>query len=180
VINALQLTTPDVGAVSRSMLGVLAVVAVAVASGSPSAAVWAAGAAAIAGSIAMQDSPAGRVPLVLAVSLQMGVVVLVGALVASYNAVFVAVVAVWCFAAGIQWALGSKPGLVATAASALLVISPPVAPSVDAVVLATGLTVAAGCVQAAPIAVWPHQRWRGQRDALPRAGRRRPPHRGRP
>jgi hypothetical protein len=47
VINALQLTTPDVGAVSRSMLGVLAVVAGAVASGCPSAAVWAAGAAAI-------------------------------------------------------------------------------------------------------------------------------------
>ncbi len=33
MINALQLTTPDVGSVSRSMLGVLAVVAVAVASG---------------------------------------------------------------------------------------------------------------------------------------------------
>ncbi|MDT5173596.1 MAG: hypothetical protein QOG37_847, partial [Mycobacterium sp.] len=121
VINALQLTTPDVGAVSRSMLGVLAVVAVAVASGSPSAAVWAAGAAAIAGAIAMQDSPAGRVPLVIVVSLQMGAVVLLGALIASYNAVFIAVVAVWCFAAGMQWALGSKAGMVAAATAALLV-----------------------------------------------------------
>lgn len=171
MINALQLTTPDAGAVSRSMLGVLAVVAVAVASGSASAAVWAAGAAAIAGAIALQDSPAGRVPLVMAVSLQMGAVVLLGALTASYNVVFIAVVAVWCFAAGMQWALGSNPGLVATATAALLVISPPVAPTMTAVVMSTVLTVAAGCVQAALIAVWPPQRWRGQRDALTRAHR---------
>src|SRR4029077_19792392 len=33
------------------------------------------------------------------------------------------------------------------------------------------LTVAAGCVQAALIAVWPPQRWREQRDALTRAHR---------
>ncbi|MBW8711909.1 MAG: hypothetical protein JF631_12915 [Mycobacterium sp.] len=70
VIDSLRLTTPDVGAVSRSLLGVLAMTAVALASASPSAAVWAASAAAIAGAIAMQDSPAGRVPLVIAVSLQ--------------------------------------------------------------------------------------------------------------
>ncbi len=171
VINALQLTTPDVGAVSRSMLGVLAVVAVAMASGSPSAAVWASGAAAIAGAIGMQDSPAGRVSLVIVVSLQMGAVVLLGALIASYSGVFIAVVAVWCFAAGMQWALGSRPGLVAAATAALLVISPPVAPSFAGVVLSTVLTVAAGCVQAVLIAVWPPQRWRGQRDALTRAYR---------
>ena len=172
VMHALQLTTPDLGAVARSLLGVLAVVAVALASGNPAAAVWAAGAAAIAGAIAMQDSPAGRVPLVIVVSLQLGAVVFLGALTASYNAVFIAVVAVWCFAAGMQWALGSGPGLVAAAAAALLVISPPVAPSLTALVSSTLLTVAAGCVQAALIAVWPPARWRVQRDALTRAYRR--------
>ncbi|MBW8711910.1 MAG: FUSC family protein, partial [Mycobacterium sp.] len=70
-----------------------------------------------------------------------------------------------------QWALGSKPGLVATASAALLVIAPPVAPSPTAVVFSTLLTVAAGCIQAALIAVWPPQRWRVQRDALTRAYR---------
>jgi uncharacterized membrane protein YccC len=40
---------------------------------------------------------------------------------------------------------------------------------VKAVVFATLLTVAAGCVQAALIAAWPPQRWRVQRDALTRA-----------
>ena len=94
--------------------------AVALASVSPSAAVWASGAAVIAGAIAMQDSPAGRVPLVIVVSLQMGAVVFLGSLTASYNVVFIVVVAVWCFAAGMHWALGIKPGLVAAAITALL------------------------------------------------------------
>src|SRR3954447_8535494 len=171
VIDSLRLTTPDVGAVSRSLLGVLAMTAVALASAPPSAAVWASGAAAIAGAIAMQDSPAGRVPVVILVSLQMGAAVFLGALTASYNVVFIVVVAVWCFTAGMQSALGSKAGLVAAATAAMLVITPPVPPSLTAVVFATVLTVAAGCVQAALIAVWPPQRWRVQRDALTRAYR---------
>ena len=171
MIDALRVTTPDVGAVARSLLGVLAMAAVALGSASPSAAVWAAGAAAIAGAIAMQDSPAGRVQLVIVVSLQMGAAVFLGALTASHNVVFLCVVAVWCFAAGMQWALGGKPGLVAAAATGLLVVSPPVAPSLTAVVFSTLLTVAAGCVQAALIAVWPPKRWRVQRDALTRAYR---------
>jgi uncharacterized membrane protein YccC len=119
----------------------------------------------------MQDSPAGRVSLVIVVSLELGAVVFLGAVTASYAAVFIAAVAIWCFAAGMQWALGSKPALVAAAGAALLVISPPVAPTVSAVVFATLLTVAAGCIQAALIAVWPPQRWRVQRDALTRAYR---------
>ena len=169
--RALRLTTPDVGAVARSLLGVLAMAAVAMASASPSAAVWASSAAAIAGAIAMQDSPAGRVPLVIAVSLQLGAVVFLGAVTASYYPVFIVVVAIWCFAAGMQWALGSRPALVAAAGAALLVISPPVAPTVSAVVFSALLTVAAGCIQAALIAVWPPQRWRVQRDALTRVYR---------
>ena len=69
---------------------------------------WAAGAAAIAGAIALQDSPGGRVPLVIVVSLQMGAAVFLGALTAAYAFVFVVVVAVWCLAAGMQWALGEQ------------------------------------------------------------------------
>ena len=73
-------TAPDFGAVARSLLGVLAIAAVALAFNSPVAAVWAAGAAAIAGAVSLQDSPGGRVPLVLGTSLQMGVAVLVASL----------------------------------------------------------------------------------------------------
>ena len=165
-IDALRLNTPDAGAVARSLLGVLAVAAVALYWNSPTSAVWAAGAAAIAGAIALQDSPGGRVPLVIVVSLQMGAAVFLGTLTAPYQFVFIGVVGLWCFAAGMQWALGGNAGLVAAAASALLVIAPPEQPSLWGVVVPTALTIGAGCVQAALVAVWPPQRWRVQRDAL--------------
>src|SRR4029078_1562543 len=97
----------------------------------------------------MRDSPAGRVPLVILASLQMGAAVFLGALTGSYNVVFIVVEAVWCFTADMQSGLGSKAGLVAAASAALLVIAPPVAPSLTAVVVATLLTVAAGWVQCA-------------------------------
>lgn len=171
VFDALRPTTPDLGAVARSLLGVLAITAVALVVDSGAAAVWAAGGAAIAGAIGLQDSPGGRVQLVIAVSLQMSAAVFLGALTASSDFVFVGVAAVWCFAAGMQWALGNNAGLVAAAATALLVVAPPLAPSVSSVVVPTGLTFAAGCVQAALIAVWPPHRWRVQRDALTRAYR---------
>ncbi|HKP41821.1 FUSC family protein [Mycobacterium sp.] len=170
-IDALRLTTPDIGAVSRSALGVLAIAAVALATGSGSTAVWAAAAAAIAGGIALQDRPGGRVPLVITISVQMGAAVFLGALTASYTVVFITVVGLWCFGAGMQWALGANPGLVGAATAALLVVAPPTAPSTTWVVASTVLTVLAGCVQAALIAVWPPQRWRVQRDALARTYR---------
>lgn len=169
--RALRLTTQDIGAVARSVLGVLAIAAVALATGSGSTAVWAAAAAAIAGGIALQDSPGGRVPLVIVISTQMGAAIFLGALTASYTPIFIVVVALWCFAAGMQWALGSNPGLVGAATAALLVVAPPTAPSASWVLLSTVLTVLAGGLQAALIAVFPPQRWRVQRDALARTYR---------
>ncbi len=166
VFDALRPTTPDVGAVTRSLLGVLAMAALALLLDSGAAAVWAAAAGAIGGAIALQDSPGGRVQLVVVVSLQMGFAVLLGSLTSAYDLVFVIVVALWCLAAGVQWALGSNAGLVAAAASALLVVAPPSPPSLSSVVVPTILTITAGCVQAALIAVWPPHRWKAQRDAL--------------
>ena len=171
VVEALRPTTPDIGAVARSLLGVLAMAAVGLAAGSGAAAVWAAGASAIAGAVALQDGPGGRPPLVIMMSLQMGAAVLLGALTSSYDLLFVVVVAAWCLAAGMQSALGGHAGLVATAASALLVIAPPEPPSWSGVLVPTTLVIAAGCVQAALIAVWPPQRWRVRRAAMTTAYR---------
>jgi uncharacterized membrane protein YccC len=162
---------PDVSAVARSLLGVLVVVAVALQWGSPGAAVSAAGSAAIAGATALQDSPRGRIHLVVAVSLQMGLAVLVGSLTSAYSGMFVAVVAVWCFAAGMQWALGANAGLVGAASSALLVTPPQLSVSPSAAVTSAALAVVGGLTQAALIAVWPRHRWRVQRDALMNAYR---------
>ncbi|HYJ56710.1 MAG TPA: FUSC family protein, partial [Mycobacterium sp.] len=62
---------PDLAAVLRSLIGVVAVAMIALHWGAPGSATAAAGAAAIAGAAALQDSPRGRIPLVVAVSLLM-------------------------------------------------------------------------------------------------------------
>jgi len=166
VFGALKPPTPDIGAVVRSLLGVLAMAILALAIDSGAAAVWTAGAGIVCGAIALQDSPGGRVQLVVIVALQMGGAVFVGALTSAYSILFIVVAAIWSLAAGMQWALGGHAGLVAAGGTALLILAPSDAPSVTSVALPTILTIAAGCVQAALIAVWPPQRWRTQSDAL--------------
>ncbi|MDR7290256.1 putative membrane protein YccC [Mycolicibacterium senegalense] len=169
--DALRLGTPDAGAVLRSLIGVLAVTAVAMAWGSGATAMWTLSGGVIAGAIALQRSPGGRIPLVVTGSVELAIAVLLGTLAGGHSPTFVAVVALWCFAAGMQWSLGANAGLVASAASALLVLAPPVAPTVGQVILAPFLVVLAGVVQAVLIAVWPPRRWRAQREGLTRAYR---------
>nr|WP_090342001.1 FUSC family protein [Mycolicibacterium malmesburyense] len=160
---------PEPGAVTRSLLGVLAIASLALLWGSGAAAVWVAGAGAVAGAVALQDSPGGRIARVLVVAAQMSAAVFLGALLSSYNVLFVLALALWCFGAGLQWAVGNNAGLVAAAGGALLSIAPPLAPSASSVLIPTVLTVAAGGLQAGLIAVWPPQRWRTQREALAEA-----------
>jgi uncharacterized membrane protein YccC len=160
----LRLHLPDNGAVARSLLGVLAFAAIALYWGPPGAATSAAAAGAIAGAIALQDNPLGRIPIVLAVSLELGVAVLAGGLSAPYTVLFVAVVALWCFFAGMHWAVGAPAGLIAGAAGVLLVIQQPQPAS--AAIASALLAVIAGLTQAALISVWPPRRWRLDREAL--------------
>lgn len=159
------------GAVARSLIGVLAMAAVALWWGSGTTAMWTVSAGVIAGAIALQRSPGGRVPLIVTASLELAVAVLLGVLAGSHSLVFVVVVALWCFAAGMQWSLGANAGLVASAASALLVIAPAAVPSLGDAVLAPALVFVAGVLQALLIAVWPPRRWRTQREGLTRAYR---------
>lgn len=166
VTNALglRLNLPDNGAVARSLLGVLVLTAVALLWGPPGAATSTAAACAIAGAIALQDNPLGRIPIVVAVSVELGIAVLAGGLTAGYSVVFVVVIALWCFFAGMQWAVGAPAGLLAGASGLLLVIQHP-QPALAAVASAL-LAVVAGLTQAALIAVWPPRRWRLEREAL--------------
>jgi uncharacterized membrane protein YccC len=168
---ALRPTMPDVGGVVRSLLGVLLVAAAGLHWGGTSAATAAAGAAAIAGATALQDSPRGRIALVMGVSVVMGGAVLLASTFSSYGFVFTAVVGMWCFAAGMAWAVSANAGLVAAAGSALLVTLPPTEPTWSGTVTATALAVAGGLAQAALVAIWPRRRWRIQRDGLARAYR---------
>ncbi|OBK73938.1 fusaric acid resistance protein [Mycobacterium sp. 1164985.4] len=168
-MDALRPAMPEPGAVCRSLLGVLAVASITLLWNSGATAVWVAGAAAVAGAVALQDSPGGRIARVLIVTAQMSAAVFIGALLSSFDVAFVAALAVWCFGAGLQWAVGNNAGLVAAAGGALLAIAPPLAPTASSVLIPTALTIAAGALQAGLIAVWPPQRWRAQRGALAEA-----------
>jgi uncharacterized membrane protein YccC len=172
VIKGLVLPTmPDAGGVVRSLLGVLLVAGAGLHWGGPSAAGAAAGAAAIAGATALQDSPRGRLPLVVGVTAVMGAAVLLASTFSSFGPLFTAVVALWCFAAGTAWAVSANAGVIAAAGSALLVTLPPTAPTWSGVGTATVLAVVGGLIQAALVAIWPRRRWRVQRDGLARAYR---------
>ena len=160
----LRLRLPDNGAVARSLLGVLVLTAVALLWGPVGAATSTAAAGAIAGAIALQDNPLGRIPIVFAVSVELGIAVLAGGLTAGYSIVFVIVIALWCFFAGMQWAVGAPAGLLAGASGLLLVIQHP-QPALAALASAH-FAVAAGLTQTALIVVWPPRRWRLEREAL--------------
>jgi uncharacterized membrane protein YccC len=166
---AVRPTLPDIGAVVRSLLGVLIVAGAALHWGGAGAATAAAGAAAIAGAVALQDSPRGRFRLVVCVSLAMGAAVLLAAWFGRYGLVFAELVAAWCFGAGMAWAVSANAGLVAAAATALLVVTSPAVPAWPGAATAAGLAVLGGLVQALLIASWPRRRWRTQRSALSRA-----------
>jgi uncharacterized membrane protein YccC len=160
----LRLNLPDNGAVARSLLAVLVLGAAALFLGPTGAATAAAAAGAIAGAVALQDNPLGRIPMVVAVSAALGVAVLAGGLSSGYSVLFVIVVALWGFLAGMGWAVAAPAGLIAGAAGILLVIQAP--QPVVAAVLSALFAVVSGLVQAALIAVWPPHRWRTERDAL--------------
>lgn len=165
----LRLTLYDVGAVARSLAGVLVVVLLAAWVDSAAAAVSAGAAAVVAGASALQDSPRGRFPTVVVVSLEMTLAVLLGALTEDNSIAFVAAVALWCVATGLHWAVSANAGLVAAAGAALLLITAPAAHTVGSILTTAALALAGGLSQALLIAVWPQRRWRDQRSALTHA-----------
>ena len=166
---ALRLATPDLGAVGRSLLGVMVAAGAGLSWGVAGAATAAAGSAVIAGVTALQDSPRGPLAVVTATSFEMGAAVLLGTATSSEGVLFVLAAAAWCFLAGLQWAVSARAGLIATAGGALLVTAPPVSPTPGSVAVAALLAIFGGLVQAALIGLWPRRRWRMQRDALTRA-----------
>ena len=157
---------PDLAAIVRSLLGVVAVAVIALNWGPSGSATAITAAAAIAGATALQDSPRGRILLVVVVSLLMGCAVLVGALASANSMVFVGTVALWCFGSALPWGLGANAGRIAAASAALMVITAPAAPTLSSTLGASALVVAGGLLQAALIGLWPRRRWRAQREAL--------------
>ncbi|MGK2903288.1 MAG: FUSC family protein [Mycobacterium sp.] len=164
-----RLTLCDVGTVARSVAGVLAIVLLAASVSSIAVAVSAGAASIVAGASALHDSPRSRFPTVVVISVEMAVAVLLGALTQGNSIAFLAVVALWCVAAGMHWAISANAGLVAAAGAALMLITTPVAQTAGSILAPAALVLAGGLSQAMLIAVWPQRRWRAQRTALTRA-----------
>lgn len=165
----LRLTLYDGGAVLRSLAGVLVIVLLASWLSSPGVAVSAGVAAVVAGASALQDSPRSRFPTVVVVSLEMALAVLLGALTEGSTIALVIVVALWCVAAGLHWAISANAGLVAAAGAALILMTAPATHTAGSVAAAVALALLGGLSQAALIALRPQRRWRVQRSALNRA-----------
>jgi uncharacterized membrane protein YccC len=165
------LTLYEFGAVARSLLGVLAVAALALYLGTPGSAIAAGGAGALAGATALQDSPRSRIPVVLTVSAETALAVAVGGLTGQWAPLFLIAVAAWCFLAGMQWALSANAGMLASGAAVLLVTASATADTGTAALTSAGLALLGGLTQAVLIAVWPQRRWRNQSEALTQAYR---------
>ena len=159
---------PYVGEVFRSLIGVLLAALAAwhwAPIGVAGMAVAAVGGAAVAGAVALHDSPHARVPLVIGVALGIGMTVLIGALTSASNPAFLIVVVAACLSAGMCWAISRNAGLVATASCVVLVTCPPT-PDGWSALRAAALATAAGLLQVVLVAAWPRQRWKDQRRAL--------------
>ena len=89
--------------------------------GPAGAATSTAAAGAIAGAIALQDNPLGRIPIVPQCPSSWVSPCCPEGCFAGYSIVFVIVIALWCFFAGMQWAVGAPAGLLAAASGLLLV-----------------------------------------------------------
>ncbi|WP_051939452.1 FUSC family protein [Phaeacidiphilus oryzae] len=113
-----------------------------------------------------QSSFRPRPLLALVSAVGLGASTFVGYLASTQPAVFVLVLALWTFAAGMAWALGPTSGMIAaqTVASMLVVVSLPV--SVLSAVDHALVILAAGLAQALLVLVWPIRTWGRQRDAL--------------
>ncbi|WP_063774824.1 FUSC family protein [Kitasatospora azatica] len=120
----------------------------------------------IAGTATFQRSFRPRRSLAVAAGIGLGVSTFLGYLAVGVPGLFPVLLAAWCFAAGLAWALGPTAGVVAanTVTVMLVVVQLPV--SVPTALGHALLCTLGGVVQALVITVFPVKAWGAQRDAL--------------
>ncbi|MFC9294429.1 FUSC family protein [Streptomyces sp. NPDC057011] len=114
-----------------------------------------------------QQSWRPRPVLALASGLTLAVSTFVGYLVgSSHTALFLALLAVWTFLAGLLWAAGPTAGIIASGNVAIMLVTVTLPTSVPQAAGHAAMIAAGGVVQAALIVLFPVRRWGAQRDAL--------------
>ncbi|CAL9514536.1 FUSC family protein [Streptomyces sp. enrichment culture] len=107
-----------------------------------------------------------RPELALASGASLAVSTFLGYLTVTHLALFLALLAVWTFAAGLSWAAGPTTGLIASSNVAMMLITVTLPTSVAQAGVHAATMVAGGLIQAALIVLFPVRRWGAHRDAL--------------
>ncbi|WJV47088.1 FUSC family protein [Streptomyces flavofungini] len=107
-----------------------------------------------------------RPELAIASGTSLAISTFLGYLTGSHLLLFLALLALWTFLAGLSWAAGPTIGLIATSNVAIMLVTITLPTSVAAAAGHAAMMVVGGAVQAALVIVFPVRRWGAHRDAL--------------
>ncbi|OAH11380.1 FUSC family protein [Streptomyces jeddahensis] len=150
----------------RGAAGLAIVIALSVWALGPVAAVSSAFGAFQAAIATFQRSWRPRPELALASGTSLAVTTFLGYLTISQEALFLALLALWAFLAGLTWAAGPTIGLIASSNVAMMLVTVTLPTSVAQAAGHALIMVVGGMVQAALIVLFPIRRWGAHRDAL--------------
>lgn len=150
----------------RGALGVALVVFAALALGSPALATSAALGAFIAGTATFQRSYRPRPVLALAAAAGLSTSTFIGYLASPWPVLFVLVLALWAFGAGLAWSLGPTAGVVSSTTVSVMLVVVTLPSDIGQALEHAGVIAVGGMVQALMVVLIPVRRWGAQRDAL--------------
>ncbi|GGZ23507.1 FUSC family protein [Streptomyces nitrosporeus] len=107
-----------------------------------------------------------RPVLALVSGASLAVSTFVGYVTVTHTVLFVLVLVVWTFAAGMSWAAGSTGGIIAGSNVAIMLVTVTLPTSVANAAGHAAMMAVGGLVQASLIVLFPVRRWGAQRDAL--------------
>ncbi|MEU5898881.1 FUSC family protein [Streptomyces venezuelae] len=107
-----------------------------------------------------------RPELALASGTSLAVSTFLGYLTGSHLLLFLALLCLWTFLAGMSWAAGPTVGIIASSNVAIMLVTVTIPTSVAAAAGHAAMMIVGGCVQAALVILFPVRRWGAHRDAL--------------
>ncbi|WP_299539537.1 FUSC family protein [uncultured Streptomyces sp.] len=107
-----------------------------------------------------------RPVLALVSGASLAVSTFVGYLTGSHTVLFMCLLALWTFLAGLAWAAGTTAGIIASSNVAIMLVTVTLPTSVLDAAAHAGMMAVGGLVQAALVFLFPVRRWGAQRDAL--------------
>ncbi|KJY37788.1 FUSC family membrane protein, partial [Streptomyces katrae] len=151
----------------RAAVGLALVIGAGLAFLGPGAAASSAFGAFMAAVATFQQSWRPRPVLALASGLTLAVSTFLGYLVGSADiGLFLPMLALWSFGAGLLWAAGPTAGMIASGNVAIMLVTVTLPTSVPQAAGHAAMIAAGGVVQALLIVLFPVRRWGAQRDAL--------------